>query len=77
MPGKGFAARFIMWISIFNCEGARNSEEERLLRDKFAGGGAKDVYSLRTERHEVEGSCWFHSDSFYLSKTAADAVTDR
>jgi protein-L-isoaspartate(D-aspartate) O-methyltransferase len=40
---RKFAARFIMWINIFNCEGAGNPEEEKLLRYKFTAGGATEV----------------------------------
>jgi protein-L-isoaspartate(D-aspartate) O-methyltransferase len=66
-----FAARFIMGINIFNCEGARNPEEEKLLRDKFIAGGAKEVRSVRIEPHQIESSCWFHTENFCLSKADA------
>jgi protein-L-isoaspartate(D-aspartate) O-methyltransferase len=65
---QNFAARFITGINIFNCKGARHPEEEKLLRDKFMGDGAKEVRSLLTEPHEVETSCWFHTDNFCLTR---------
>lgn len=64
---RNFGARFIMPISIFNCEGARDPEEERRLGDSFRRDDAGRVRSLRIETHKIEGSCWFHSDRFCLS----------
>ena len=68
---ESFAARFIKWIQIFNCAGARDAEEEKLLRKKFSAGDSKQVRALRMEPHEVATSCWFHTDNFCLSKREA------
>jgi len=64
---RWFAARFIMGINIFNCEGARDSQEEDRLGERFRTSDASQVRSLRRETHEVEGSCWFHADGLCLS----------
>jgi protein-L-isoaspartate(D-aspartate) O-methyltransferase len=65
---RSYTARFITWINIFNCEGARSHREEKLLVRQFRAGGAKEVRSLRMEPHKIEISCWFHTDNFCLSR---------
>jgi protein-L-isoaspartate(D-aspartate) O-methyltransferase len=68
---RTYTARFTKWTTIFNCEGARNPQEEKLLVRQFRAGGAKEVRSLRMEPHKIEISCWFHTDYFCLSTTEA------
>jgi protein-L-isoaspartate(D-aspartate) O-methyltransferase len=66
---RSFAARFIMGINIFNCEGARDPQEEERLGERFRTSDASQVRSLRRETHEVEASCWFHADGLCLSSS--------
>jgi len=65
---QGFAARFIMGLVIFNCAGARDPQEEENLQKAFLRGDSYLVSSLRRKPHDVEGSCWLHSDDSCLSK---------
>jgi len=65
---QGFAARFIMGIVIFHCAGARDPQEEENLQKAFLRSDSNLVRSLRRKPHEVEASCWLHSDDCCLSK---------
>ncbi len=63
----GYAAHFISSISIFPCVGARDPETARLLGDAFMSGGWAAVRSLRRDTHQIEATCWLHSDNLCLS----------
>ncbi len=64
---KGYAAHFISSISIFPCAGARDADTARLLGEAFASGGWAAVRSLRRDAHQIEPTCWLHSDNLCLS----------
>ena len=64
---KGYAAHFISSVSIFPCVGARDAATARLLGEAFMSGGWAAVRSLRRETHEIESTCWVHSDNLCLS----------
>jgi len=65
--GKGYAAQFISSISIFPCVGARDADTARLLGEAFTSGGWAAVRSLRRHTHQIEPTCWLHSDNLCLS----------
>lgn len=65
--GKGYAAQFISSISIFPCVGARDADTARLLGEAFMSGGWAAVRSLRRDAHQIEPTCWLHSDNLCLS----------
>lgn len=64
---KGYAASFISSISIFPCVGARDTDTARLLGEAFTRGGWAAVRSLRRDIHQIEPTCWLHSDNLCLS----------
>lgn len=64
---KGYAAHFISSISIFPCAGARDADTARLLGEAFMSGGWAAVRSLRRDTHQIEPTCWLHSDNLCLS----------
>lgn len=64
---KGYAAHFISSISIFPCVGARDTDAARLLGEAFTSGGWAAVRSLRRDIHQIEPTCWLHSDNLCLS----------
>lgn len=64
----GLVASFISRVAIFPCQGARDPELNRPLKEAFNRGNEKSVQSLRWDAHEVVDTCWLHSDSFCLSK---------
>jgi protein-L-isoaspartate(D-aspartate) O-methyltransferase len=64
---EGYAAHFISTISIFPCLGARAEDTARRLGEAFRGGGSAAVRSLRRDTHQVESTCWLHSDDLCLS----------
>lgn len=62
-----YAAQFISSISIFPCVGARDADTARLLGEAFMSGGWAAVRSLRGDTHEIESTCWLHSEHLCLS----------
>jgi protein-L-isoaspartate(D-aspartate) O-methyltransferase len=62
-----YAAQFISSISIFPCVGARDADTARLLGEAFMSGGWAAVRSLRRDTHQIEPTCWLHSDNLCLS----------
>lgn len=62
-----YAAQFISSISIFPCVGARDADTARLLGEAFMSGGWAAVRSLRRDTHQIESTCWLHSDNLCLS----------
>lgn len=67
---EGFSASFVSGVRIFPCVGGRDAELNERLKKAFDRGDWKSVQSLRRDPHEVEDSCWFHSEQFCLSKIA-------
>jgi len=64
----GFAARFISHVGVFPCIGARDPNLNAQLRHTFLKGNRKSVQSLRRDTHEPMDNCWFHGETFCLSK---------
>jgi protein-L-isoaspartate(D-aspartate) O-methyltransferase len=64
---KRYGAHFISSISIFPCIGARDADTARLLGEAFMSGGWAAVRSLRRDTHEIEPTCWVHSEHLCLS----------
>ena len=66
---RGFAARYMSWVGIFDCVGARNDEEAGALARALADPvGQRAVKCLRRDRHDADESCWLHGDGWCLSK---------
>jgi protein-L-isoaspartate(D-aspartate) O-methyltransferase len=66
---EGFAARYMSWVGIFPCAGARNdAEAEALSRALGDFAGQRAVKSLRRDAHDADESCWLHGDGWCLSK---------
>ena len=65
---QGFTASFISGVRIFSCVGGRDAELNQRLKEAFKQCDAKSVQSLRRDSHEPIDTCWFHSESFCLSK---------
>src|SRR5262245_494108 len=66
-------ARFVSWVGIFHCAGARSPEGEARLRRAFEAGGADRVRSLRRDPHAPGPGCWLHDERVCLSREGADA----
>lgn len=66
---EGFTASFISGVRIFPCVGGRDAELNQRLKEAFNRGDAKSVQSLRRDRHESSDACWFHGETFCLSKS--------
>ncbi len=67
-----YAARFVSWVAIFHCAGARTSAGVDLLRQAYLRGGYDRVRSLRRDDHPASPQCWLHSSGFCLSYLAGD-----
>ncbi len=64
-----FAARYVGWVGIFHCAGARNDEEAAaLLRAMADPAGQRAIKWLRRDRHDADESCWLHGNGWCLSK---------
>jgi protein-L-isoaspartate(D-aspartate) O-methyltransferase len=70
---EGFTASFISGVRIFPCVGGRDAEMNQRLKEAFKRGDAKSVQSLRRDRHEPSDACWFHGETFCLSKSSIAA----
>ena len=66
----GFTASFVARVGIFPCAGARDADLNEKLKEAFKRGDEKSVQSLRRDQHESSDVCWFHGESFCLSKMA-------
>jgi protein-L-isoaspartate(D-aspartate) O-methyltransferase len=64
----GFAARFVSWVGIFSCEGAREQDAERRLHRAYSRGQHELVRELRVDPHTADSSCWLHEVDWCLSK---------
>ena len=69
----GFAASFVSRVGIFPCTGAREAALNRKLTAAFKRGDENSVQSLRRDKHKASDGCWFHDDTFCLSKMAVGA----
>ena len=67
---RDFLASFVSEVGIFHCMGARDTELNQQLRDAFNRGDWNAVQSLRREPHKPADTCWFHAETFCLSKLA-------
>ena len=65
-----YAARFISPVGIFHCIGARTERGEHILRAAYQRGDVSEVHGLRRDSHDEQPTCWLHSSSFCLSRTA-------
>lgn len=65
-----FAASFVSRVGIFPCAGARDAALNKKLKAAFKRGDEKSVQSLRRDKHKASDACWFHGDTFCLSKIA-------
>ena len=72
---EGFTASFISGVRIFPCVGGRDAEMNQRLKEAFKRGDAKSVQSLRRDRHEPSDACWFHGETFCLSRSSIGAAT--
>jgi len=67
---EGFTASFISGVRIFPCVGGQDAELNQRLKEAFERGDAKSVQSLRRDKHESSDACWFHGETFCLSKSS-------
>jgi protein-L-isoaspartate(D-aspartate) O-methyltransferase len=67
---QGFTASFVSEVRIFPCIGGRDVDWNQRLNEAFKRGDAKSVRSLRRDRHESSDVCWFHGETFCLSKSS-------
>jgi protein-L-isoaspartate(D-aspartate) O-methyltransferase len=67
---EGFMASFISEVGIFSCVGGRDTDLNQRLKEAFERDDWKSVQSLRREKHEPSNACWFHGETFCLSKMA-------
>jgi protein-L-isoaspartate(D-aspartate) O-methyltransferase len=67
---QGFTASFVSEVRIFPCIGGRDVEWNQRLNEAFKRGDAKSVRSLCRDRHESSDACWFHGETFCLSKSS-------
>lgn len=65
---RTLSASFVSRVAIFPCFGARDSDLNEKLKEAFKRGDSKSVRSLRRDAHEPADTCWFHGESFCLSK---------
>jgi len=65
-PGD-YAVRFVSWVGIFHCVGARTDGGNDLLARAFQRGGHQSVRSLRRDQHGATSLCWLHAHGFCLS----------
>jgi len=65
---QGFAAAFVSEVGIYPCYGARDSAFNDKLKEAFKRGDWKTVKTLRRDAHEANDTCWFHAETFCLSK---------
>lgn len=64
-----FAARSAGWVAFYPCAGARTPEDEAAIGKAVTDPvGQAAVRSLRRDRHDADGTCWLHCDSWCLSK---------
>jgi protein-L-isoaspartate(D-aspartate) O-methyltransferase len=67
---SGLSAGFTSRVSVFSCEGGRDEELNDRLKEAFEREDRKSVQSLRRDTHDPVDTCWFHADTFCLSKLA-------
>lgn len=67
---RGFTASFISEVRIFPCVGGRDPDLNEKLKEAFKRGDEKSVQSLRRDKHESSDACWFHGETFCLSKSS-------
>src|SRR5215469_2255253 len=65
---QAFAACFVSEVGIYPCHGARDSAFNEKLQKAFKRGDWKAVKTLRRDPHEPDDTCWFHAETFCLSK---------
>jgi len=63
-----FTASHVSRVEIFPCSGARDPELNDKLKEAFKRGDSQSVQSLRRDPHDIDDACWFHGESFCLSK---------
>jgi protein-L-isoaspartate(D-aspartate) O-methyltransferase len=68
-PG-GWAAQFVVGLTIFHCVGGRDPELCRRLEAGFAESNFRSVQSVRRDRHDPDSDCWLHVEGLCLSKQA-------
>lgn len=71
----GYPARFISYVWIFDCAGARDEDARQRLQTALASDSWQNVQSLRREPHAPDESCWLHGADFCLSMKEATAGT--
>jgi protein-L-isoaspartate(D-aspartate) O-methyltransferase len=65
--GDDFPARWISGVSIFPCEGARDSESETALSVAFEKGRVRDVARLYRYDHVPKEDCWVQGRGWSLA----------
>ena len=61
-----FGAGFVSGARFIPCQGMRDTETGRRLSAVFAGGGSREVRSLRVDV-APDDTCWFSGDGWWLS----------
>jgi len=65
-----YLACFISPVGIFHCIGARTERGEQILGEAFQRRDVSAVRRLRRDRHDEQPTCWLHSASFCLTRSA-------
>ena len=67
-PG-GWAAQFVVGLTIFHCVGGRDPELCQRLEAGFAESNFRSVQSVRRDPHDPDSHCWLHVEgSAYRSR---------
>jgi protein-L-isoaspartate(D-aspartate) O-methyltransferase len=64
----GYTATLLGPCGIIPCINGRDAASEAAFAAALAGGGMKEVKSLRRDDHQADESCWMHCDGFCLSR---------
>jgi protein-L-isoaspartate(D-aspartate) O-methyltransferase len=66
--GETWSARVVTMTLIYSAVDLRDERMNERIRDAFMKGGLPAFNRMRRDSHEPSTSCWFHDDTFCLSK---------
>jgi protein-L-isoaspartate(D-aspartate) O-methyltransferase len=66
--GETWSARVVTMTLIYSAVDLRDERMNERIRDAFMKGGLPAFNRMRRDSHEPSPSCWFHDDTFCLSK---------
>jgi protein-L-isoaspartate(D-aspartate) O-methyltransferase len=74
--GSEFFAKWISWVAIFPCEGARDTASEAALVEAFEKGGWERVTRLYRHNDIPEEYCWLRGPGWCLTYDCPDELSD-